>query len=518
MSGTGSTYTNEGLVNDATVLTGGFFGFSIVQSTASFFQKHFFDDIQAGPIVVDTTPPQLIAATAINALNVDVTFSEAVSSSTCENIGNYNINNGITISTATRDAVNFSLVHLALSNSFTNSSNYTLSANNIQDIAGNTISAGSNTNFNYTVPVSALYRDVIINEIYADQTPIVGLPNAEFVEIFNRSGNPIDISGWEISDPGTNGTVGNHTILPGEYVILCANADTSLFQSFGTVVGVTSWPSLNNAADVLYLKNNNGSFIDSVSYADTWYQDAVKATGGWTLELMNPTIASGCAGGGNWLASNHPSGGTPGQVNSVFNGTPDVVTPQIISTENPAATILKVCFSEPINPLLLLALNFTISNGIGTPTLVSIDANCVTLTLSSSLQAGINYTLTCTGLSDCSGNLLNPNSVTFNYFLPQPYDVVINEIMADPSPIVGLPDAEYVEFFNTTNYSISTAGWTFEHGTTIRNFPNAVIPPDSFLVITTSAALNDMSIYGNVVAVTSLSSTAITNSGTTLRS
>jgi len=111
-----------------------------------------------------------------------------------------------------------------------------------------------------------------------------------------------------------------------------------------------------------------------VSYADTWYQDAVKATGGWTLELINPTIESGCAGGGNWLASNHPSGGTPGQVNSVFNGTPDVVSPQIISTENPAATILKVCFSEPINPLLLLASNFTISNGIGTPTLVSIDA------------------------------------------------------------------------------------------------------------------------------------------------
>jgi len=102
-------------------------------------------------------------------------------------------------------------------------------------------------------------------------------------------------------------------------------------------------------------------------------------------------------------------------------------------------------------------------------------------------------------------------------FPVEDYDVVINEIMADPSPIVGLPDAEYVEFFNTTNYSISTAGWTFEHGTTIRNFPNAVIPPDSFLVITTSAALNDMSIYGNVVAVANLSSTAITNSGTSLK-
>ena len=30
-----------------------------IENEKSFFQKHFFDDIQAGPIVVDTTPPQL---------------------------------------------------------------------------------------------------------------------------------------------------------------------------------------------------------------------------------------------------------------------------------------------------------------------------------------------------------------------------------------------------------------------------------------------------------------------------
>ena len=100
--------------------------------------------------------------------------------------------------------------------------------------------------------------------------------------------------------------------------------------------------------------------------------------------------------------------------------------------------------------------------------------------------------------------------------VPAQFDVVINEIIADPSPIVGLPDAEFVELHNTTNYNISTNGWTFEHGTTVRNLPNVVIPADSFLVITNSAALADLSIYGNVAAVPNLSSTAITNSGTTL--
>ena len=516
MSGTGNNYTLEGTVNDAAVLTSGFFGFSIVQSTASFFQKHFFDNISVGSIVLDTTPPQLISATALNNNNVDVLFSEAVSIANCENIINYNINNGIIIASATRDNSNPALVHLVLSNSFVNNTNYILVTNNIQDLAGNAIAAASNVSFSYTVPSSAQFRDIIINEIYTDQTPLVGLPNAEFIEIYNRSTNAFNLNGWKISDPTTNGTLGNFTILPGQYVVLCANADTALYQSFGNVIGVTSWPSLNNASDRIFLKTNAGVFIDSVSYEDTWYQDATKALGGWTLELINPTIASNCAGSGNWIASNHPSGGTPAQVNSVFNGTPDNISPQYVGVETPNANTLNVCFSESINPQTLITSNFNINNGIGIPTAISSYGNCVSLTLANPLQAGINFTITGLNLTDCSGNAVITSGYTFLYFLPTQFDVVINEIMADPSPIVGLPDAEFVELHNTTNYNISTNGWTFEHGTTVRSLPNVVIPADSFLVITNSAALADMSIYGNVAAVTSLSSTAITNAGTKL--
>jgi hypothetical protein len=516
LSGTGNSYALEGNVNDGAITSGGFFGFSITQSTASFFQKHFFDDIEIGPIVLDTTPPQLQSAIAINATNVDVFFSEAVSIATCENISNYSINNGINITSATRDLADPSLVHLLLTNNLLNNTTYNLIVNNVEDLSNNIISSGSNVNFTYVLPVNAQYRDIIINEIYTDQTPLVGLPNAEFVEIYNRSSNAIIMNGWKISDPSTNGTISNFTILPGQYIILCPNADTLLYQSFGIVKGVSSWPSLNNASDRLFLVTDNGVFIDSVHYEDTWYQDVVKATGGWSLELINPAIASDCAGGGNWIASNHPSGGTPGQVNSVYNGTIDNTAPQITGTETPNANTLTVCFSEPINPLLLITSNFSINNGIGAPLSLSINGSCITFILSNTLQVGINYSLSCNNLSDCSGNALLSSSYNFIYFLPAPFDVVISEIMADPSPIVGLPDAEYVELYNKTNYHISTNGWTFEHGTTVRNFPNAVIPPDSFLVLTTSAALADLSIYGNVVAVTSLSSTAITNSGTTL--
>ena len=48
ITGTGVSYFTEGTINDATIATSSFFGISITQSTASFFQKHFFDDIYVG--------------------------------------------------------------------------------------------------------------------------------------------------------------------------------------------------------------------------------------------------------------------------------------------------------------------------------------------------------------------------------------------------------------------------------------------------------------------------------------
>ncbi|MBP5708871.1 MAG: lamin tail domain-containing protein, partial [Bacteroidales bacterium] len=39
-------------------------------------------------------------------------------------------------------------------------------------------------------------------------------------------------------------------------------------------------------------------------------------------------------------------------------------------------------------------------------------------------------------------------------------DVVITEIMADPTPVVGLPEVEYIEILNRTDEDIYLDGWT----------------------------------------------------------
>jgi hypothetical protein len=46
-------FTTEGSATDMAIRSSSFFGISVQQSTASFFFKHFFDDIRVGPIVPD---------------------------------------------------------------------------------------------------------------------------------------------------------------------------------------------------------------------------------------------------------------------------------------------------------------------------------------------------------------------------------------------------------------------------------------------------------------------------------
>src|SRR5215831_4226089 len=130
--------------------------------------------------------------------------------------------------------------------------------------------------------VSAQNRyDVVIDEIMADPTPQVGLPNNDWIELKNISNTAINLQGWRIGDASSqSGAFPNFTLMPDSFVIVCATSAALTMSPFGQTIAVSSFPSLDNAGDQLYLKSNSGKTIHAVFYSDKWYQNELKKDGG----------------------------------------------------------------------------------------------------------------------------------------------------------------------------------------------------------------------------------------------
>lgn len=520
LTGIGSSFISEGSATDATFTTSNSFGFFIQQSTASFVGKHFFDDIIVGPIIVDVTPPLLITATPTSSTSLDVLFNENVGIISAQTISNYTINSGIGLPlSATRDASNFKLVHLVLSSPFISGSTYTLVASNVKDIAGNPLTTSS-FNFNYLVLGSPTFKDIVINEMLVDPSPIVNLTSCEFIELYNSSSSAFQLANLKFTDNISLSTLGNYTLMPHAYVVICPIGDTAEFTSLGYLnkLGVSSFPSLTNSGKSIYLKTNTGMFIDSVNYRDAWYKNDLKKEGGYSLEQINPNLTYSCAQQSNWIASNDLDGGTPGFVNSVYSIAPDVIGPKIVSITVTDSAHITLCFDDLISATQLTnTANYSISGSVGTPTLATVldGSNCVTLSLLNPMLHATNYTISVFGITDCLSNPVFPNTANVSYYMAKPYDVVINELMIDPEPAINLPTEEYIELKNRTPFKLNLKNWSIATPTSIKKIPAVTIEPDSFIVLTGTGKASIFNSFGiNVTEVLSLPT--LVNDGATV--
>jgi len=81
----------------------------------------------------------------------------------------------------------------------------------------------------------------------------------------------------------------------------------------------------------------------------------------------------------------------------------------------------------------------------------------IKLGLPDHLEAGRDYLLGYPRLSDIYGN--ERVSGTYNFYYPRPYDLLISEIMADPTPGIGLPETEYLSILNASGRLTSIKEW-----------------------------------------------------------
>ena len=205
--------------------------------------------------------------------------------------------------------------------------------------------------------------DVVINEIMADPTPVVGLPAYEYIEIYNRTSQSIDLNGWYITIGTRTKQLSNVSIDPQSYLLISDTASAKYFSAYGKVYALTSL-SINNIGTNIILTNSQKQVISVVSFTDSWYQNEYKKEGGWSLEQIDPF--NPCAGQDNWKASMDKSGGTPGRKNSVYALNPDSTIPDIDRVSVIDSSTIKLFFTEALDSTSLLNIsNYYIDNSIG---------------------------------------------------------------------------------------------------------------------------------------------------------
>lgn len=186
---------------------------------------------------------------------------------------------------------------------------------------------------------------------------------------------------------------------------------------------------------------------------------------------------------------------------------PDLIAPVIQTVTAYSANIIDVLFDETVDPLSSqVAGNYSVNNGVGFPVSAVRDgANpaLVHLTFSGSIPIRTNLQMTVNGVQDLSGNAVSNVVFVFSYFVPLHYDIVIDELMADPAPLVGLPDVEWLELRNTTAFDINLQGWRVGKPSAQSGpMPTFILKPDSFVIICTGSSSAMMSAFGTTIPVT----------------
>ncbi|MCU0450877.1 MAG: lamin tail domain-containing protein [Bernardetiaceae bacterium] len=472
------------------------------------------------PFSLDNQPPRLLSLKVLSANQLRLTFSKPLHPPTAEGLSNYVVTGpGLNGRVAAADLLDSQTEVAVRLPARLRDGGYTLRLQGLRDATQRYLLR--DTTVVFSRPAQPRPGQLLLNEILADPEPVVGLPPAEFVEIFNPSPQTFDLTGLRLADATTSSPLPEYRLAPGGHLVLCPLAAVDSFRRFTpAVLGLSPWPSLGNTSDELRLLALDSNVVDRVSYSSAWITDPAKRGGGWSLELISP--ANPCRGQGNWAASNDPRGGTPGQPNSVLGQNPDRRPPQVAGYRWQTARQLQLDFTEPPDSVgLVNPANYAV-DGLARPSVRYVGAQAVQLQWAAALDSNQIYRLIISNLQDCAGNL-GRDTLAFGLGRRAlPGEVRFTEIMANEVPgdsarravANRLPEAEYVEIFNSSNKLIALGSLQFDDGGTPARLPTGLLPPGGYLVLTSPGRANWFAQTGGATGLSGFPSLA--NSGETL--
>ncbi len=467
-TGTGQQYQLEGSVVDVQQQSGRWFGLRLVYSGTR-ADKFFFDDfaVLGGPIP-DTLAPAVTAATLVGSSGIQLWFSEAPTPGSMMDRESYElIGFGAPFRVSGRGD---SSVLLEWISSFPQPAWLELDILGVIDSAGNRLDT----------TLQLLHRpfqvqDVVINELLPKESPSVGLPMNEFIELYNTTDYPISLKDWQINDLTSTATLGDFLLQPQGYLILCPRFYAPVWEPFGAVLEVHPWPTLNNDQDELRLVAPNGLRVDTVFYRTAWLQNPVKEQGGWTLERVDAW--SDCQGPVNWRASTATAGGTPGATNSVAGPLEALPPPQLVHAVLNRNKQILLYFSSAVSPgtIILNQRDSLSTSGLARGLHFSVP-------LPAALHEAAQIELRLADWADCQGQLIPPTVyplVSARSVLPK--ELRFNEVYFRPSN----GGTSYFELINETAEALwldelfvgaANADWQATQAIPLSRLPLSLLP------------------------------------------
>ncbi len=445
--------------------------------TSSNSTRFSFGHVYVDSIPRDTTPPRLTSLHVVNSSQIDLFFSEPLDPSSASQVSHFPLSAALDLDSIgiTTDSM---VVSLLLSGPLPVASSIHLSIEGVTDLAGNAID--TSVSFTFYDPIVPSTGDLIINEIFADPTPSFGLPDAEFIEIYNTTPRNLDLSDITLSDPSKQGLVSPVLLGPYAYAILCDTAFFTDFSSYGTVIPVVNFPSLNNGGDDIVLARDS-NLIDQVNYSNEWHIPT-SSSGGVSLERIDPYHP--CSRQGNWSSSVSPQGGTPGQPNSILDTNTALPRPRVEVAVALDDSTLLVRFNEALNTDSV-ELTYALFEMAGIDlTLEYLNEYEIRLSATPSFIPGEPYELSVAGLISCAGvHMTDTTLITGLPVSPGRFDLVFTEVF--PHPLSQGPGFrnEYVEIHNRTDKLIRTKGIQLADQTDVTELPEAYLVPGEYAVI-----------------------------------
>ena len=379
--------------------------------------------------------------------------------------------------------------------------------------------------------------DMVINEVMASPKGAKGLPETDYVELYNTTDHTISLKGWSFIYDGTVIRLPDVPLAANRYAVLYRKGKSLPLDKKVLGLGFSNFPlNMSDEGKQLTLKDPSGTVIHSYTYP--------KAKAGRSIERGE---------GDKWHLSTDPRGGTPGEENS--EGAPnkpekeksspgDVLINEVMAdprglTKLPATeyvelhnttdheidlegwTFMYDKTSIPLPEAELPAGGYAVLYKAGREISVADGAAEVAVKRFPANMINAGKPL---ALKDPSGTVIhsytypkakagrsiergegdkwhlssdprggtpgeeNSEGAPDKPDKPErekssPGDVLINEVMADPHGLTKLPATEYVELHNTTDHEINLEGWAFVYDKTSIPLPDAELPAGGYAVL-----------------------------------